>query len=207
MRRARATASAREHAPALDGGQPPGVEPGVPVPGDELSGAVDIARRCGVVDRLAHLARGAKPGSRPPVQLGYPVWFGDPELVLEQLTEEAVITKPVPFGVQGDQEQVGSLDALQRDRAIRPAGHRLAQRRRQPGQDRGLQQECVQVSLLRCEHLGAEEIEHEAVGAVELRDECGPVGVVPQGQPRPVQPGGPALGAGGQPPDISDVQA
>ena len=66
-----------------------------------------------------------------------------------QIGEEMVVTPPAAYLVQRHQEQPGPLYLLEQRLTVATAGHRVAQRARQPLQHRGLEQEARTRSLCR----------------------------------------------------------
>ena len=121
------------------------------------------------------------------------------QLQAQQLGEQVVVAVPVAVVVEGDQEQVGLLQLGQQ--LGRPLGlqHRVAQRPRQPLQDRGADHEAAQRLGLAGQDLGAQVVDDVAVAGLEAGDERARVGLAPQRQPGQVQPGRPALGPLPQP--------
>ena len=122
----------------------------------------------------------------------------------QQLGEEMVIAVPAPLVVQGDDEQVGSLEILQ---GLLAGGrgveqHGITERAAEPIEDGRPQQEGLDGFGLPLEDLLDQVVEHEVVAAGERRDEAGDVVAALQRDRGQLQAGDPALGAGFQRGDV-----
>jgi hypothetical protein len=177
-----------------------------PVPRDQVSGLPVVTRRGRVRDRLLRRAVLAVPGRGAAVQLGCEIWGRTHELVPQELREEMVVAVPLASRVERHEEQVGALDTLEQLGGVPIARHRLAQRRAEPLQDRGAQQELAKpVRLLRQDLVQV--VADLSVLARQRLHARAPVPVPLDRQRRQPQPGGPALGARVQRPDIARVEA
>ena len=92
-----------------------------------------------MVNGLGDRAVLAVPGIGAPVEDGHQVRIASRKLGLQQTAEQVVVAVRLAASVERDEEQVRALDPRERLGAAAPAGHCVAQRRGEPGQDRGLQ--------------------------------------------------------------------
>jgi hypothetical protein len=145
-------------------------------------------------DGLVGQALRLVPGGRVPVQLLDPVGPLLLQADAEEVDEQVVVAPPAPHLVQRVKEQVRPLGLLQQLLAVRSPRHRIAQRPRQPLQDRGLQQEGPQRLGLAVQHLLAQVVQHVAVAAGEPRHEGADVVLAPQRQGGQLQPHDPSFG-------------
>src|SRR5215217_1845223 len=128
----------------------------------------------GVVDQAVLLA----PVGGPPVQLGYQLRMGPLQAGAEQIGEQVVEAIPAALLVQGDEEQVGPLERLERVLTARGAGDGIAEGTAPALQDRGLEQECPHRLGLELQDLLTQVVEDEAMGAGEGVQEALGVGSV-----------------------------
>jgi hypothetical protein len=135
------------------------------------------------------------PVGGPAVELGHPLGARLPQAHAQQVGEQAVVAVPAAPLVQGDQEQVGALEVLQRLLPVAAPGDRVAERAAEALEDRGVEQEVPQLSRLPLEDLPGQVVEDVAVAAAEPLDQRGRVGASPQGQGGQLQAGHPPLGA------------
>ena len=172
---------------------------------DQALGTVHVAGQRGVTKGLEQVPGTLAPRTGPDVQLGDLLRRQVPlEPVPQQVAEELVIAVPVPFVVEGDDEQVGALDG--RQRLLAGAGRGLedgiAEWPAQAVEDGGAQQEGPDLGRLPLQDLLEQVVQHEAVAAGERADEPGRVGDPLDGDGRHLQAGDPALGAGVQRRDV-----
>ena len=85
------------------------------------------------------------PGARPPVQVPHLVGPLVEQARLQHVGEEVVVAIPLAAVVERDEEQVRPVQRLQRGLAAVLPGDGIAQRTAQPVEDRGLQQEGLDV--------------------------------------------------------------
>jgi hypothetical protein len=64
-------------------------------------------------DRLVGIALRAVPGTGAPVQPGSQPRLGARKPQAEQITEQVVVAEPLATAVEGDQEQIRTLNLLQ----------------------------------------------------------------------------------------------
>jgi len=112
------------------------------------------------------------------VELWDHVGFGAAELVEQQVAEEVVVAVPLTGGVEGLQEEVRALQFLEQAVRADRVDDGVAQRARQPVEDRRVQEEAPNVFGLTVEYLGAQIVDDVAVVAGERRDEAAAVGTV-----------------------------
>ena len=115
----------------------------------------------------------------------------------QQLAEEVVVAEPLPLVIQGDNEKVGSLEALDEfldSRAVH-AGHCLAQLGVEPFKQRGLEEKSLNVFRLAGDDFLGQKIQDEAVTAGKRLDEAVEVVLAFHRQGGHLQPGNPAFGA------------
>ena len=93
----------------------------------------------------------------------------------EHVGEQVVVPVPVRRSSSGDDEQVRSIEPLQRGLPAAARCHRIAERSGEPVEHGGLQQEVADVAGLMFEHLLGEVVDDEAVVAGEVLDEAGDV--------------------------------
>ena len=94
-----------------------------------------------------------------------------------------VIAVPAPLVIQRDDEEVGAFEMLQRrlparvgrETCVFAVHDRLTERATHAVEDRGPQQEGLDVLGLPFKHLLEQVIEHKAMAARERGDEAGPV--------------------------------
>jgi hypothetical protein len=123
------------------------------------------------------------------------------QLEAQQVGEQVVVAEPGPSGVDGRDERVGALEALQDPLGARCAGEDVGERAADPIEHRRAQQQLADLRRLTVEHLGHEVVGDGALAARELGDEPLRLGVIGQRHRRQPQARGPALGAFAQRPD------
>jgi hypothetical protein len=138
------------------------------------------------------------PGRRVAVQLRRLAGLVLQQAGAEQVGEQLVVAPPATHLIQRDQEQARPLQPFQHRLAAGPAGDGVAQRSRQPLQDRRLQQKAADLIRLALQHFLGQIVKDVAVAAREGRHEPGHIGVLPKRQAGQLQPGHPPLGAGRQ---------
>jgi hypothetical protein len=151
-----------------------------------------------VPDRVIGQAALLVPGGRVPVQVRNAAGLFGLQAGAQQVGEQVVVAPPGAHLVQGNHEEPGPFGLLQQRLAARPAGDGITQRAAEPLKHRGLQQERAYLPGLVLEHLLGQEVQDEAVAAGERGREPDGIGLPAQRQGRQLQPGRPALGAGGQ---------
>ena len=142
---------------------------------DQVRGSVEVAAGHRVADRLGRVAVLLVPETRPPVQIGNVVGLLVQQACSQHVGKQMVIAVPVASIVERDQEQIPSLDRLERGLAAVLAGDRIAQGAGQPAQDGGLQQEVPKVFGLTLQDLFDQVVDDVAVIPGEPRDESGDV--------------------------------
>jgi hypothetical protein len=177
-----------------------------PVPHDQVSGLRVITAGRRVRDRLLRGAVLAVPGRGAAVQLGHQFRGRTDELVPQQLREEVVVAVPLASLVERHQEQVGALDTLELLRGVPIARHGVAQRRAEPLQDRGAQQELAKPLRLFRQDLLQVVADMSVVRRQRLHAGV-PVRVrLDRQRPEP-EAGGPPLGARVERSDVARVEA
>ena len=107
----------------------------------------------------------------PSVQVAEAIRLLVEEPGLEDVGEEVVVAVPLAAVVQRDQEEVVPVEGLEQGPAAGLAGDRVAQGAGHPVEDRGLQQERLDVLGLALQHLLDEVVDDVPVIAREARDE------------------------------------
>ena len=94
-----------------------------------------------MVDGQIEVAVRLEPSGSPVMQARHQIGLGACKLGPQELTEEVVAAVPPAAPIEGDEQEVRLLERL--EHLLRPAGrqHRVAERRRQPGQHRRAGQE------------------------------------------------------------------
>ena len=105
------------------------------------------------------------------VQVGDPVGVLVGEAGPEDIAEEVVVPVPAATVIEGDQEQVRPFQGVENRLGVASPGHRSTQVRREPTEDRGLQQEGSDVVGLTIEDLVGEVVDDKPVVTGEARDE------------------------------------
>ena len=149
----------------------------------------------------------AVPGVRAPMEDGHEVRIAARKLGLQEAAEQVVIAVPLATSVEWNEEQIRPLDPGKRLAAPRSVGHGVAQRRAEPGQDRGLQQEALDLRLEGREDLLAEIIDEMPVVAGELQERGTLIRLRPEPEHREVDGRDPTLRPGGQQRQLGVVQA
>ena len=162
-------------------------------PDEELRDGFVVAGRCSVLCGLHRQALRPEPGGgagmdrrRGPGLLGL-------ELCPGELGEERVDTKPASV-LEAVDEQGRALEPGQQRGGIGAPEHAVAELRREPAENRDVEEERAGVVVERREHLVGQVVDHEAMVAAEVahRTRC----VLGAAQPgtREHERGGPALG-------------
>jgi hypothetical protein len=110
--------------------------------------------------------------------------------------ESPVVAVPPAAVVERDEEQVRPLESFEGRPRVAAARHRRAQRRRQPVQDRGLQEERPDLIGLPVQDLIDEVVDDEAVVAGKMVDEGSRVVATLERQRRELQRGDPPFRPG-----------
>ena len=179
--------------PASDGLQAAGVEIRVPLCGHHLDGHADVTRGEGMADRFLRESLGAKPFAGAPVQQRNERRLAGREPGAKRPGEQVVVPEPSPALVQRDEEQVLPLEHVDDLRRVPPCRHRVAERRREPVEDRRLGEEPHDVVGLAADDLLKEIVGDVPVAAGELADGLAWVALASEGQRRQVQSGRPPL--------------
>lgn len=117
------------------------------------------------------------------------------QATLKELGKQMVISEPLAMIIQGDQEQLIPLQAIQQVLAVTLPRQGIAQVGVELIEYRGLLEKALQVFRQTVENILGEIIGDIAFGAAEFGKKRRPVAVPLQGQHRQVQRGDPALGA------------
>ena len=152
-----------------------------------------VARRLGVPDGLDHLALHGEPSGGPPVQRRHFVGQRPAQLQPEQIPEQVVVAEPRALGVQRHDERVRVREFQQDPLRATAAGQQVRQLAVDPVEQRGAQQQILDVGRLAHQHLRDQVLRDRAVAAGELRDEPLRVGVTGQRERREPQARGPPL--------------
>ena len=150
-----------------------------------------VARRLGVPDGVGHLAMPGEPLGGPPVQRRH--LFGQPpaQFQPEQVSEQVVVPKPRPLGVERYHERVRVLQAQQDPFRTWAAGQQIGQVTIDPVEQGGAQEQILDIVGLAFQHFGDQVLGDRALAAGELRNETLRVGVTGQGKRRQPQSRGP----------------
>jgi hypothetical protein len=132
------------------------------------------------------------PGAGPLMQHGRGFGLGSGKHMLQRLCEQMVVAEPLPAIVQRDQGQVALLEGVQDFLGVGHASNRAAQRRVEPVQHGGVQQELPNMGWLPIDDFPGQEVPDVAMAAGELMDEARGVGPAAQGQGREVDAGWPS---------------
>ena len=149
-------------------------------------------------DRLSGPALFFIPGAGFLVQILDLVSLGQSQTVIEQISEQFVIAVPDPLLVQGDQEQVGFFQRLEDLLAVTPVQQMIAEISLKAFQERGLEQEFLDLRSLALKNLFDQVIQDVFIAAGEGLDETSRVFFPAQRDRCHLQAGDPTLGAGGQ---------
>jgi hypothetical protein len=122
-------------------------------------------------------------------------FFGQPaaQLQPEQIREQVVVAEPGAFGVQRFDERVRVFEKQQDPFRARPAGQQVGQLAVDPFEQRGAQEQILDVGRLAFEHLGEQVLGDRALAAGELGDEPLRIGMIGQGDRREPQSRGPSF--------------
>src|SRR5438046_1865124 len=121
--------------------------------------------------RIRNIAIGGKPGRCLAMQAGALGLRPPVELAAQEVAEQMVITKPMPYGIERDQEQVGAFDNAQHAGTIMIGADRLHETEIEPLEDGGAQQEILDVCGLASQDLMGEEVGDIALAAREVGNE------------------------------------
>ena len=117
-----------------------------------------------------------------------------------------MVAIPAPFGIERDEEQVGSLRTVEQRVGIVATGQLAAQLDGEPLRDRGLDQERAQVLVDPAEDLVGEVVEDEALAPAERLDQRAGIGPVAQRDRRQLESRDPALGALDEPGELLGIE-
>ena len=165
-----------------------------PVPGEQAGGQPPVPRRLRVPDRLHREPVLRKPLRGHPVQPGDLPRRGAPQLQLQQVGEQVMVTEPGTARVQRGHERVRHLQLLQHPLPARASGQGIGQRAGHPLQHAGPQQQPPHVFRLPVQHLIQQVLRHRPLTAGKLRREPARIRMPGQRQRRQPQPGRPPLG-------------
>ena len=161
---------------------------------DQLARARSIAGRDGVADGGVDVVVAHVPAARTAVQLGREVGIAPAQLRAEHLREQAVEAVPRVGAVERHEQDVRPSEVAQHVAGPLASEDRIAERAREPFEDRRALEELDVLGRQVREHGVVEVVRHEAVIAAEARDGLGS-GAVAHAQRREVEAGGPALRA------------
>ena len=119
----------------------------------ELSGLSDVAGRLEMADRLARVSMLLVPGARPAMQVEPERRVLATQVGQEHVRQQAVIAIPLLSPVERDQEEVRAFKVAEGGAGPLAAEHRVAERPRQPAQQRGVRHEPRQVRRQLSQHL------------------------------------------------------
>ena len=121
--------------------------------------------------------------------------LGIAKTLAQQLCKEVVVAIPAPFVVQGDEEQIGALEAAPGSPG-RSRGRRTASQRAAQAVENGcVEQERLHALGLPVQDFFDEIVQDEAVAAGERLDEAGEILLPLHGERGQLQAGDPAFGA------------
>jgi hypothetical protein len=184
---------AEVHQPAADGLKAAGVDIRVPLCGYHRDGHAGVTRGEGMADRFLRESLGAKPFAGAPVQQRNERRLTGREPGTKCLREQVVVPEPSPALVQRHEKQVLPLEHVDDLRRVPPCRHRVAERRREPVEDRRIGKEPHDVVGLAADDLLKEIAGDIPVAAGELADGLAWVALASEGQRSQVQSGRPAL--------------
>ncbi len=138
---------------------------------DQLGGFGTVACCQGMAKSLGSVTVGLEPVSCAVVQVGDAAGVLVGEAGPEDIAEQVVVPVPAATVIERDQEQVRPFKGVENHLRVASPGHRSTQVRREPAQDRGLQQEDSDVVGLTIEDLIREVVDDESVVTGEARDE------------------------------------
>ncbi|HZK48327.1 MAG TPA: hypothetical protein VFD74_01835 [Thermoleophilia bacterium] len=115
------------------------------------------------------------PLARPPVQSGQPIRLLLEHVCPQDIGEEVVIAIPATLVIEGNNEQVAALQALEHPWAMLLPGDGVAERTAQRVENGGLQQEVARALRLALKNLFDQVVQHETVAAGEGLNEAGGV--------------------------------
>ena len=147
----------------------------------------------GVLQRAVGIALLGKPGAGAPVQPGVAPRLEAAQLRAQHVGEERVVAVRGPVPVEDRDRHIGVRQRLELRRGVGAAEHGVAERRREPVEDRGSHEELQPLRRQAREHLLPHVLGHVAVVAGEA-GRPGLATLIGERQRRQVEPGGPALG-------------
>ena len=162
--------------------------------GEQPGRIMPVAGRLGVPDGLDHVAVLREPPGGPPVQRRHVLGQRPAQLQPEQVREQVVVAEPGPLGVQGHDERVRVLELEQDPFRAGTAGQEVGQLPVDPVEQRGAQEQILDLAGLAFQHLGEQVLGDRSAGTGKLRDEPFGVRVPGQGQRREAQARGPSFG-------------
>ena len=163
-----------------------------PAPRQQARGAGPVARGERVLDRVVDHLRLLEPAGGAAVQLGDQLRLAPLQLHGQGAGEHVVVAEPLRHRVERGDEEVVAPYLLEQLPRLGIADHRLAERRAEPAQNRGPQQEVAQLGAGPVEHLLGQVALQAAARALERLQRAVPA--APPGK-RPDdqrEPGGPA---------------
>ena len=167
--------------PLIEGGEP---EPDrcVPSPARERHGVGEdqVPRTVAISGghRVAHRGIGVpaflEPVARPLVHGLESTGVSPLELLSQQLGEEVVVLIPMPFGIEGDDEEAPrSSHVLEQGSAVVAPEHGVAKRPRHPLEDAGLPKERHEPGIDEREHFLGQVLSEIAVSGPQRHVRCG----------------------------------
>ena len=135
----------------------------------------------------ASLAVPGEPPGRPPVQRRHLFRQPPAQFQPQQISEQVVVPKPRPFGVQRYHERVRVLQAQQDPFRTWAASQQIGQVTIDPVEQSGAQEQMLHIVWLAFEHFGDQVFRDRALAAGELRYEPLRVGVIGKGKRRQPQ--------------------
>ena len=178
--------------PALQGGHPAAAVVLKRERAHESRELVGIARGGQILDRELLLPLRQAPRRCSTAESRSAPRLAPLELRLEHFPQQMVVAEPAALVVEGDDEQVLALQALEDLRGVSPLDDRVAERGAHRLENGGPSQELELRRLHPIEGLGSEVVGDEAVGAAERPDGRAAAG---QRECREVQTGRPAFRA------------
>src|SRR6188508_2829654 len=140
---------------------------------DQLRRSEEVLAGDCTANRFRAVTVGFVPVARPQVQGRHELWRLVFQVQAKDIAKEMVIAVPLPPVIEGDQEEVGSLQDFEDGLAVALAGDGIAERRSQAVEDGGANQERPDVVRLPPKHLLYEVIDDVPVVAGERGDESG----------------------------------
>lgn len=160
-----------------------------------------------MADRAVWLEVGRVPVAGAGVQLHHFAGELIGQLRLQDVGEELVVSKPTALVVERNDEEVGVFEQSEHGRAVACAGHRIAERSRQPFEDGRLQEEVSDRHGLALQYFFDEVVHDVTVVAREGADELACFGTSLQRQRGKLQGTSPAFRPGLKAGDVVVVEA